>query len=95
MLVLWSFGASVFQELGREQFLAVYTSAAVTASLASHLWTVSPLHQPLLLPSPRCIVLSLHIESPALFSRCHLSIHHLRGYFRFLCENCVVLLRRF
>ena len=40
MVVLWSFGSSIFQELGREQFLAVYTSAAVLASLASHLWTV-------------------------------------------------------
>lgn len=43
MVVLWSFGTSVFEELGREQFLAVYTSAAVIASLASHLWTVLPL----------------------------------------------------
>ena len=43
MLALYSFGQAVHREWGRDQFLAVYASAAVTAGLASHLATVGPL----------------------------------------------------
>ena len=43
MLALYSFGTAVHREWGREQFLAVYTTAAVAASLASHVATIGPL----------------------------------------------------
>ncbi len=43
MLALYSFGLVVHREWGREQVLAVYTSAAVAAGLASHLATIGPL----------------------------------------------------
>ena len=43
MLALYSFGRAVHHEWGREQFLAVYASAAVAAGLVSHLATVGPL----------------------------------------------------
>ncbi|XP_054884857.1 presenilins-associated rhomboid-like protein, mitochondrial isoform X2 [Poeciliopsis prolifica] len=38
MYVLWSFSSSAVSMLGREQFLAVYLSAAVTSSFSSYLW---------------------------------------------------------
>ena len=53
MLALWSFGPAIFRELGREQFLAVYASAAVVASLASHLWTVCIAEAPRSSPASR------------------------------------------
>jgi rhomboid-like protein len=37
MYALWSFGRLVHDSLGREQFLALYASAGVLSSLASHL----------------------------------------------------------
>ena len=43
MIGLASFGGTVHGELGREQFLAFYTTAAVLASLVSHTATVAPL----------------------------------------------------
>ena len=43
MLALYSFGLVVHREWGRDQFLAFYTSAAVVASLASHVATIGPL----------------------------------------------------
>ncbi|KAF9159891.1 hypothetical protein DFQ26_006084 [Actinomortierella ambigua] len=41
MFALYSFGASLHDHMGREQFLAFYLTTGMTASLVSHLFTVA------------------------------------------------------
>lgn len=43
MVALFGFGATVHEELGREQFLALYFTGAVGASIVSHVASVLPL----------------------------------------------------
>ncbi|KAF9433710.1 hypothetical protein BGZ76_009082 [Entomortierella beljakovae] len=51
MFALYSFGVPLHDQMGKEQFLAFYLSAGVTASLVSHLFTVARVSWANIIPS--------------------------------------------